>query len=90
MTPDELAAELYRRQGKLFIVSELKLKIGEKVRGETACLNGNLEAALYVTGEGSREQFMEQDKLGRFLEGIERLPHVDWDFYRYIYRVEAD
>ena len=86
MTPDELAAEIYSRQGYLVIASHKPEVIGGIISAGTNML-GDMNTPLIVKALSTKEEFMAQDKIGASLLGYEPIDLKA--MYTYFYRVEA-
>jgi len=86
MVGDELAAELYREQGCLFVASSRQLTVGNVVRSDHY-FAGPIAAPLVVTGVASREDFERQSKRSCDLANCAYFPNTH---IKYFYRVETD
>lgn len=86
MTADELAAELYQRQGFLVVESLYKKEAGDVICG-AATTQGSVVTPLIVRGVASRDEFRKQHDIAMSLVGG---PLYNSDREKpYIYRVEA-
>lgn len=89
MTPDELAAELYRRQGYLVIASPKQRPLGLISEDKTLSGNGFMDTKLIITEETDKGTWERQDDIAEGLTGLPKGSTWRLFDYRYFYKVEA-
>ncbi len=85
MTPDELIAEIYARQGYLVLGCQEPYGIGDRIECN-APMMGEVVTPLQVESVGTRAEFDAQDRLSKQISGLPMSPPKPIPFF---YRVVA-